>query len=1245
MNGPQHRPARHRNRLLFLVGAIGGLLLGSYVYYANQSDSANESDPDQTNGVDNDSGRLDPAAFAQMQRETHLATGHLENMDLDAADALYAELTRLLPDEPLPIRNLTIARYLAFEAGKSEREPVEEALGQLQRVEPEAASTSWLEARIALKASESLLGVDPEGSAAMLSRATDALRAAERQDPSFAGAPYELFEALRFAESPADRERGQAALGRAYDRAPDNLFVLGEWLLVQIDQHDPAVVETLQRSKETVAPLHKQILDNVRVDVFAMIDEALAAVGEENWNLAKARVRAVFVNSIRSHEFAQNDLRRLKPHALEFALHEYSPAFRVHYDKPPYQPSLPPGIDVSLPAVDGDGQFPALADVQDLLAVDFTLNGTQDLVVLRPTSVEVYGQDTAAGGWKQVAAVEVPQGMRGVMAADLDHDRDHAIAHETLPDGTAGPQKSEVCFDADVDLVVYGEPGLLVLRNDLNEDQQQRSLVPVGQSGDLQIPPAHRGVLVDFDHDSNLDIVLATDSGLKMLLAAGNLTFFDATSYSHVPPSEHPFTDLVAVDWDRDADIDVLATAPEGNLVGYLDNKRHGNFRWVPLGAPFEKLAGSTELALVDCDGNASWDLIGSGAGGLQVVRTHASPDGAPLATGTAQAGAAPLGGHLLWDYDNDGWQDVLAWGERSTAVFRGAPGGRFAVAAELQAEFPAAIRKCDVADFDGDGDQDVAILTADTVILYTNEGGNQNHWLDIRTLGRVDNKGKANHNGIGGLVEIKAGPHYQAQVVARPVTHFGLGSLERADIIRYLWPNGVPQARLEPTTSQAICETMVLKGSCPYLYTWTGERFEFFTDLLWAAPIGLQFAEGVLAPAREWEHLLIPGDRLRPRNGQYALQVTEELWEAAYFDSVELFAVDHPADVEVYTNEKVGPASIAAPQIHTVRRRRRPLAARDKHGRDVLDVVAQRDGEYLRGFDRHHVPGLVDAHYLELDLGDLPNVEQIKLFLTGWIYPTDTSLNVALSRHPDLAGPKPPAILVPDADGRWQETIPYMGFPGGKPKTIVVDLSQAFLTDDYRLRIVTTAEIYWDEVFFTVGDQPAEIRQTRLTLTAADLHNRGFSQALPPRENWPELYDYELVSRLPKWPPMNGRFTRFGDVRELLLAEDDRLVVLGAGDEMTLTFAAPATKLPPGWTRDFVIRNVGWDKDADLNTVYGQTVEPLPFVGMERYPFPVDQRPPQGPEYDRYLQEYQTRTQQRAGFWYGIRDFGTTPQ
>jgi hypothetical protein len=234
----------------------------------------------------------------------------------------------------------------------------------------------------------------------------------------------------------------------------------------------------------------------------------------------------------------------------------------------------------------------------------------------------------------------------------------------------------------------------------------------------------------------------------------------------------------------------------------------------------------------------------------------------------------------------------------------------------------------------------------------------------------------------------------------------------------------------------------------------------------------------------------------------------------------------------------------------------------------------------------------------------------------------------------------KPPSLWVPDADGHWKQVIPYTGFPGGKTKTIAVNLSADIFSDgDYRVRLVTNMELYWDEIFFTVDERPAEYRLTEMRPVAADLHHRGYSQRIEHPENGPESYDYDEVSVVPRWPPMRGYFTRFGDVTDLVSDSDDLLVVLGAGDEMTVRFRVPEIPPPDGWSRDFLLHNIGWDKDADLNTVLGQTVEPLPFQSMQRYPYPADITRPDTSRYRGYLQTWQTREQNWAGFWKRIHD------
>src|SRR5690606_29437236 len=140
--------------------------------------------------------------------------------------------------------------------------------------------------------------------------------------------------------------------------------------------------------------------------------------------------------------------------------------------------------------------------------------------------------------------------------------------------------------------------------------------------------------------------------------------------------------------------------------------------------------------------------------------------------------------------------------------------------------------------------------------------------------------------------------------------------------------------------------------------------------------------------------------------------------------------------------------------------------------------------------------------------------------------------------------GPQPLSLAVPDADGKWQTVMPFTGFPGGKTKTIAIDLSGVLLADDYRIRLSTSQELYWDAICFTVDEQQADLRETPLPLLRAELRSRGVSMPIVHPQYGPERYDYNHVLPSP-WRPMAGLFTRLGDVRELLSEDDNRLVVM----------------------------------------------------------------------------------------------------
>jgi hypothetical protein len=106
----------------------------------------------------------------------------------------------------------------------------------------------------------------------------------------------------------------------------------------------------------------------------------------------------------------------------------------------------------------------------------------------------------------------------------------------------------------------------------------------------------------------------------------------------------------------------------------------------------------------------------------------------------------------------------------------------------------------------------------------------------------------------------------------------------------------------------------------------------------------------------------------------------------------------------------------------------------------------------------------------------------------------------------------------------------------------------------------------------------------------------------------------------------LEGFYTRYGVVSSLLDSTDNQYIIYNAGDEVSISYAADQLpELPDGWKRDFVIYSVGWVKDGDLNTAFGQTVGPLPFHGMPSYPYPENYRYP-FEENKEYYKKYNTR-------------------
>jgi hypothetical protein len=418
------------------------------------------------------------------------------------------------------------------------------------------------------------------------------------------------------------------------------------------------------------------------------------------------------------------------------------------------------------------------------------------------------------------------------------------------------------------------------------------------------------------------------------------------------------------------------------------------------------------------------------------------------------------------------------------------------------------------------------------------------------------------------------------------------------------VWPNGSVNAEFEVKADQEILTEQRLKGSCPFLFAYNGKQMEFVKDAVpWSSAIGLRI--NTLGTARveateEWYK--IGRDQLVPRDGFYDLRITAELWETYYYDHLSLMVVDHAEGSEIFVDERfvIPPAKLAVTTVSTPRKIAKAI---DDRGQDVTSIVNTLDGNYLDTFGRGMYQGVTRDHYVEVDLGDdAPATGPLWLIANGWMHPTDSSINVAISQGQQEKA-KPLSLEIPDGRGGWTVVRPNMGFPAGRKKICLFDLTDVFKSGiPRRLRLRTNLEVYWDSLDWAVGLPSAELRIARLNPDAADLHHRGYSVINQANDSSPQVPDYNRLSGSKQvWRDLIGYYTRFGDVRELLMRADDRYVIMNAGDEMSFRFAAPAAP-PAGWVRDYVIVGDGWIKDGDYNSTFSKTVLPLPYHAKNQY-------------------------------------------
>ena len=1139
----------------------------------------------------------------EMVRLRNLGYAQLENERPTDAESTYRELIELAPEEPLGHANLAVALLRG--------EQYEAALASIDR----ALDLGGDRADLLLVRAGVLQWTGERHEEAL-----DAYRRAARAAPDDPETLYALFRHAEIMSGPEAEADRRYSVDRLRRLRPDNLLVLLVSGAAALEDGDRGrASDDYLRIRELIwqaQPSAERVLEQLLDDLEANDLEQVHRFAQQLTNVLKATSAW---HSSQAEVWTNIQGIPVERLVDEPANEDFGPAGPARFRATRIENAATAGRALEVADFDGDDR----PDIVRVAAGTGADDSVKQLELRRAAAGYATPVDAAATG------------ARVLVAGDADNDRR-------------------------LDLVAIGDPLAVWQLDDEGDTPQFSDASDRFLAGSLPVTAAD---LIDFDSDGDLDLAVARTDGAPDLLrnVSGEGVFtgpLEALGPKALPQVEaRHFHHLQATDADRDGDTDLLLAHDAGVL--WLDNLRQGRFAERTPPAPDPGLLGRL-ISLVSADEPAASPLNTEGP--VRVVRTadldrdgvpefllagdstvilRRDEDGAlapfPLSPGSALLpdGATDL---ALLDADNDGRRDLALVADGELRVLTqtsesGTDALEFQLAQVLGLPRDAGISAVRAEDLDDDGDQDLVAAGASGLYRIENLNGSENNWLRVRLVGLDIGNQKNNVFGRGTTIEVKSERAYQYIEVDQPITHIGLGNRRKADLIRVVWANGVPQNRLDPGENMTIVEEQVLKGSCPFLYTWDGEKITFVTDLLWGAPLGMPLADGVWNGYDPDE--LVRVDGAAPRDGFYDLRITEELWEAAYIDRTRLWVVDHREDVAVASNLRIVPG-----QGHTGRPPDEVVAsagvraivqAIDGRGRDVTERVRARDEVYADGYRQSRYQGhAAEPWAFTFDLGDAPG-KPVRLWLDGWVFPADASLNLAIAQaveHGDLEMVMT-RLEVETANG-WQTLLDPMGFPPGKTKTMVVD-TPPLPAGATKLRIVTTRWLHWDKVAWSTdlgrtGSSDVVV-QARLEPASADLSYRGFSALTRPAPNGPHLFDYQRTSAESPWLPFPGRYTRFGDVGELLATVDDRQVVIGPGDEIRVLFDARDLEPPkPGYTRTVFLESFGWDKDADRNTWKADSNLPLPFQAMSGYPFAPGESYPETPELDAYRERWLTR-------------------
>ena len=712
-----------------------------------------------------------------------------------------------------------------------------------------------------------------------------------------------------------------------------------------------------------------------------------------------------------------------------------------------------------------------------------------------------------------------------------------------------------VCFDSDHD----GDLDYLLLDDEgncelLNNDREGKFL-PIGKELGITGPVEGGGGLVvaDLDRDNDADIILLGETPPHRVFRNDRLwRYHDARGFDEFLNSKT--LAAAAADIDADGQVELITVSPNGLLLWEPNESQQWNSSIISE-HPVSPDAESIKLAIYDFDGDSRLEILWQIGSSVRIVRV----DGSELTTIHGKQLAGTVSVIAL----ETGPQIVACQSANKPVIWKGGPG-----------RFPFAL---------------------------------------IRLQGRTDkaDEMRSNSSGIGVQASARIGSRWMSWPSFRSESGpgqnlqpypVGLHGAETIDYLRLVWPDGVSQSELDLPTDRThvISETQRQAGSCPLLFVWNGESFQFVADVLGAGGMGFNLGRGDYYPPRPKENLLLPDDVLKPKDGKYVLKLGEPMEEICYFDAVRLVAYDLPEEVKMTLDERFGAADpLPTGNPYFYRLELLPSRAVNNRGEDVTLAVQAADGVAVpidRG-ERQFV-GLTRPHTVTLSFDTpLDDFEAPVLLFDGWVeYAYSQTAFAAWQAGREYLEP---TIEARGSDGQWHVVVERFGYMAGTSRRSTMPLDPKSLpAGTHQLRLSSNMEIYWDRLaVIDVELEPQFVRQ-ELKLRTALVDDVGYARRLLLNQR-NASYDYDDRPPLQDARHPAGFYTALGEALDLVRFTDNAVAIIGPGEELHLEYESPEAKPRAGWSRYYVVEADGWCKDADLFTKDAGTVEPLPTRGV----------------------------------------------